>query len=118
MAALQKKWTNVATAVAVAILAEKDVTVTNQSDKDFLLGKLPYLEKELMALAKDVPELAAVLAAAPGDTVESLRAQLAAMTQRAEAAETENGALKEENTALKAAKSSAIRGSEKVQPTF
>lgn len=86
-AALQKKWTNVATAVAVAILGEKDVTVTNQSDKEFLLGKLPDLEVELMALAMDVPELAAALAAAPGDTMESLRAQLAAMTQRAEVAE-------------------------------
>ena len=58
--ALFAKWGNKTTAEAKDVLAKKDVTVTNQSDKDNLLDKLPKLEalyaKLFLALPEEVRE--------------------------------------------------------------
>ena len=50
---LRAKWQSLSTGEAVDILNQSDVTVTNQSDKVTLLGKLPRLETELAGL--DLP---------------------------------------------------------------
>ncbi len=54
--ALFAKWRNKTTAEAKAILAKRDVTVTNQSDKDNLLDKLPKLEMEYVEIFRALSE--------------------------------------------------------------
>ena len=54
--ALFAKWGNKTTAEAKDVLAKKDVTVTNQSDKDNLLDKLPKLEALYAELFLALPE--------------------------------------------------------------
>ena len=126
--ALLAKWGNRTTAQAKKILANRDVTVTNQSDKDSLLGLLAKLELEynklFLTLPQDVRDQllaghaqheekkqkkVAASADHAADAIASLKAELAASKADLAVAHKKvaamEGRLKEseaENTALKA----------------